>query len=100
MIQLHGARGERKVEQGRTLYDGYRRALSLQYGGISETLKNNPLYARSRDAIGGRSVVSPAKRENMFLMITNYFQGTGFPEHHRIWIMGGRKRNIPRYCPG
>lgn len=74
MIQLHGARGERKIEHGRSLHDGYQRALSLQYGGISETLNNYPLYARARDAIGGRSVVSPAKRENMFLMITNYFR--------------------------
>lgn len=75
MIPLHGARGERRVEQGRCLYEGYQRALSLQYGGMSDTLNAHPLYAKARDAIGGRSVVSPHKRENMFLMVTNYFGG-------------------------
>lgn len=74
MIQLHGARGTRSIEQGRCLYDGYCRALSLQYGNLSEDLFKNPLYLKAYHNIGGRSVVVPHKRDNMFLMISNYFK--------------------------
>lgn len=89
-ISLHGARGERQIVKGRCIYDGYQRALSLQYGKLSEKLAENELYVKARNSIGAtasgpRSVVHPHKRENMFILITNYFREI---EHHNIIEFG------------
>lgn len=73
-IPLPGTKITPGVTFGRVLADGYRRGLGLQYGGISDVLAQDWLYQKAVANGSVRSVVTPLRREDLFLVMTHFFE--------------------------
>jgi Macrocin-O-methyltransferase (TylF) len=58
--------------RGRNLYDGYRRGVGLQFGGISETILGDAAFQVARGLAGGRTILGDGNLCNLFLIIKFY----------------------------
>lgn len=59
---------------GRNPYEGYQRGWGLQFGGLDEKVRQDPLYQRAVQLTHGRSVVQEVNRMNIFLLIRFFLE--------------------------
>lgn len=65
---LHGmAPGTRK---GRSVYEGYQRGWGLQFGGLADKVRADPLYREALKCCRDRTIMSESNRMNLFLLMT------------------------------
>jgi hypothetical protein len=60
--------------KGRNPYEGYQRGWGLQFGGLAEQVRQDPLYRRAVQLTRGRSLVQEERRMNLYLII-RFFLG-------------------------
>jgi hypothetical protein len=58
--------------RGRNLYDGYRRGVGLQFGGVSEKIFRDAEFQEARDLAGSRTILGEGNLCNLFLIIKFY----------------------------
>jgi hypothetical protein len=64
--------------RGRNLYDGYRRGVGLQFGGVSERILGDADFQEARDLAGGRTILGESNLCNLFLIIKFYLPRLSF----------------------
>jgi predicted O-methyltransferase YrrM len=64
--------GSTHVYRGRNLSEGYIRGWGLQFAGLLDKVKQDPLYQRASKLAEGRSVLSVYNRANIFLIMKFY----------------------------
>lgn len=62
------------VAGGRSTRDGYQRGWGLMHAGLMQAVAEHPLYREAAEASGGWSLLVEAKRMNLFLILTNFFE--------------------------
>jgi predicted O-methyltransferase YrrM len=60
------------IAGGRSLHDGYQRGCGLMHTDMSERIEADPLYRAAVEASGGWSIMTGAKRMNLFLLLTRF----------------------------
>lgn len=65
---------ENKITEGRNIKHGYQRAYGLSYGDLKECIKEDLDFMHIYNLIGARSIVSPEKIMNLFLIIKFYMK--------------------------
>ncbi len=63
------------LKGGRSARDGYQRGWGLMHAGVADLVAHHPLYQAGLEAAGGWSVMLDAKRMNLFLIMTSFFEG-------------------------
>ncbi|WP_332765540.1 TylF/MycF/NovP-related O-methyltransferase [Phenylobacterium sp.] len=63
------------LKGGRSARDGYQRGWGLMHAGVADLIAHHPLYQASLEAADGWSVMLDAKRMNLFLILTSFFEG-------------------------
>ena len=63
---------ENTVARGRNLYDGYRRGIALQFGGLAQKIVHDPDYGEARRLAGARTILGDVTLCNMFLIFKFY----------------------------
>ena len=58
--------------RGRNIYDGYRRGVGLQFGGVSEKILGDADFQEARDLAGSRTILGEGNLCNLFLIIKFY----------------------------
>lgn len=59
------------ITGGRSVREGYQRGWSLQFGDLAARIEADGLYRKALVA-GEWSLMAPSKRQNMFLLLTNF----------------------------
>jgi predicted O-methyltransferase YrrM len=59
---------------GRSTHDGYQRGWGLMHADVAGHVARHPLYQAGLEASGGWSVMLEAKRMNLFLILTSFFE--------------------------
>ena len=62
------------VAGGRSARDGYQRGWGLMHAGLMQQVAEDKLYRAATEASGGWSLMVEAKRMNLFLILTNFFE--------------------------
>lgn len=62
----------REPRGGRSPYEGYQRGWGLQFGGFAEKVEQEKLFRSAYDNIGLPTWVAPAKRQNLYLLLTRF----------------------------
>jgi Macrocin-O-methyltransferase (TylF) len=65
------------LRAGRSPQDGYARGWGLEFGGLAEHVRKDPLYREAVSLITGRSFVSEERRMNLFLLLRFYLPKLG-----------------------
>ena len=60
------------LRAGRSPRDGYARGWGLEYGGLADHVRKDPLFREAIALISGRSIVSEERRMNLFLLLRFY----------------------------
>jgi len=60
------------LRAGRSPRDGYARGWGLEFGGLAEKVRADPLYREAVALVTGRSFVSEARRMNLYLLLRFY----------------------------
>ncbi len=60
--------------KGRNVAEGYQRGVSLEYGNMSASVDAHPLFRAARAAAEGRSVLDYKRMQNLFLILTCFFE--------------------------
>jgi predicted O-methyltransferase YrrM len=63
------------LRAGRSPRDGYARGWGLEFGGLADHVRKDPLYQEAFALVAGRSIVSEARRMNLFLLLRFYLPG-------------------------
>ncbi|WP_395646257.1 TylF/MycF/NovP-related O-methyltransferase [Terricaulis sp.] len=71
--------------RGRYPAHGYVRGWGLEHGGMAEKVSAHPLFREALANSRGRSVVTPDRLMNLFMIITHFFDTI---EHHNIFEFG------------
>ena len=58
--------------KGRSPQDGYKRGWGIQFGGLDEIIRADPLYSHCLNEMRIPTWVSEAKRQNLFLLMTHF----------------------------
>lgn len=61
------------IAGGRSARDGYQRGWGLMHAGLAEKVAAHPLYRSGVEASGGWSLMVEAKRMNLFLILTSFY---------------------------
>jgi hypothetical protein len=59
---------------GRNPYEGYQRAWGLQFGGLRDQIRADPLYQKALAIAQDRTIVADDNRMNLFLIIRFFSQ--------------------------
>jgi hypothetical protein len=62
------------MRAGRDVLAGYQRAWGLQYGDLQEQISSDPFYHEAAMLSEARTVVTAAKRMNLYLLLRFYLQ--------------------------
>jgi hypothetical protein len=73
--EMNGMGGE--LRHGRSVRDGYARGWGLEYGDLASRVAADPLYQEASALAVGRSLVSEARRMNLFLLMKFYLPWLG-----------------------
>lgn len=68
--RLEGIEGA--LRAGRSIRDGYARGWGLEFGGLADLVRADPLYQDAYRLAEGRTIVAEARRMNLFLLIRFY----------------------------
>jgi predicted O-methyltransferase YrrM len=61
------------IHGGRSARDGYQRGWGLMHAGLAQQVAEHSLYREAVEASGGWSLMVEAKRMNLFLILTSFF---------------------------
>jgi predicted O-methyltransferase YrrM len=64
--------------QGRNVYQGYQRGWGLQFGGLKEMVRADPLYQEALAVANDRTIMSEENRMNIFLLIRFFLEKIPF----------------------
>ncbi len=56
-------------ENNRNVYEGYQRGWGLQFGGLRDQVKTDPLYKQALKLVAGRAIIMEENLMNIFLII-------------------------------
>jgi predicted O-methyltransferase YrrM len=65
------------VRNGRSVRDGYVRGWGLEFGDLADRIRGDPLYREAFEIASGRTVVSEARRMNLFLLLKFFLPRLG-----------------------
>src|SRR5436190_5980475 len=65
------------LRAGRSVRDGYARGWGLEYGDLAAMVMADPLYREAARLAQGRSLVTEARRMNLFLLLRFYLPRLG-----------------------
>jgi predicted O-methyltransferase YrrM len=60
------------LRHGRSVRDGYVRGWGLEFGELAHRIRDDPLYVEAAELASSRTLVSEARRMNLFLLIKFY----------------------------
>jgi predicted O-methyltransferase YrrM len=69
---------ERGVRKGRVPHDGYARGWGIQFGGLRDKVREDPIYQRAAALAAGRSVMAEDNRINLYLLLRFYLERVPF----------------------
>ncbi len=69
---------DERLRKGRSPRDGYVRGWGLQFGGLRDKVRADPLYAEAAALAAGRSVLSEDNRLNLFLILKFFLPRLAF----------------------
>lgn len=61
-----------EIRGGRSLHDGYQRGCGLMHTDLPTAIEADPLYRAAVEASGGWSIMTGAKRMDLFLLLTRF----------------------------
>jgi predicted O-methyltransferase YrrM len=67
MADIHG-----QMRNRRSVREGYVRGWGLEFGGLADLIRLDPLYLEAVELAAGRTLVSEARRMNLFLLLRFY----------------------------
>lgn len=67
-----------QIVDGRNIFDGYRRGVNLEFTDISEVIAQHPLFIEATSNAQNRSVMDYKRTQNLFLIITCFFDKLDF----------------------
>lgn len=59
----------RGLRKGRNVYEGYQRGWGLEFGGLREKVRADPLYREALEAAAGRTIMAETNRMNIYLIL-------------------------------
>jgi hypothetical protein len=62
----------RGIFHGRSVFDGYARGAGLEFFNLDDKILADPLYVEAMRLAAGRTIQSPARRMNLFLILKFY----------------------------
>jgi len=65
------------MRNGRSVRDGYVRGWGLEFGDLADRIRADPLYQEASAIAAGRTLVSEARRMNLFLLLQFYLPSIG-----------------------
>jgi hypothetical protein len=66
-----------ELRNGRSVRDGYARGWGLEFGDLAAKIRMDPLYAEATQLASGLTLVSEARRMNLFLLLKFYLPRLG-----------------------